>query len=75
METGVGNGSEIARMLAAQGYPVQEREGENSGLHVIMVGADGLEGAADPRREGVVISIDASGISRDAATDVVSNIK
>jgi len=75
VETGVANGPEIARMLAAQGYPVQEREGENSGLHVIMVGADGLEGAADPRREGVVISIDASGVSKNAASDVVSNIK
>ena len=75
VETGVGNGAEIARMLVAQGYPVQEREGENSGLHVIMVGTDGLEGAADPRREGVVISIDASGVSGDAASDVVSNTR
>ena len=59
VETGVADGLEIARMLAALGYPVQEREGENSGLHMIMVGADGLEGAADPRREGTVIAISA----------------
>jgi gamma-glutamyltranspeptidase/glutathione hydrolase len=54
VETGVGNGKEIADMLSARGYDVQEREGENSGIHLIVVRPDGLEGAADKRREGTV---------------------
>jgi len=54
VETGVGNGKQIAAMLKARGYDVQEREGENSGIHLIVVREDGLEGAADKRREGTV---------------------
>jgi len=46
-------GPENAQTLRDMGYTVEEREGENSGLHVIIVREDGLEGAADPRREGV----------------------
>lgn len=46
-------GPEAAETLRQMGYDVQERRGENSGLHVILVTEDGLEGAADPRREGV----------------------
>jgi gamma-glutamyltranspeptidase/glutathione hydrolase len=59
VETGVPGGQELAELLAAQGYPVEEREGENSGLHVVLVTANGLEGAADPRREGEVIAVPA----------------
>lgn len=51
-------GPEAALALRDMGYPVQEREGENSGLHVILVTEDGLLGGADPRREGVAIGID-----------------
>lgn len=58
VETGVPGGSEAASALKAQGYPVQEREGENSGLHVIVLTPEGLEGAADPRREGRVIAVE-----------------
>lgn len=47
-------GKAIAADLQERGYQVQEREGENSGLHVIVVRQGGLEGAADKRREGVV---------------------
>lgn len=54
VETGVGDGPGIAAFLKARGYDVQEREGENSGIHLIVVRADGLEGAADKRREGTV---------------------
>jgi len=54
VETGVGNGKQIATMLKEKGYDVQEREGENSGIHLIVVREDGLEGAADKRREGTV---------------------
>lgn len=46
-------GPEAAQALRDMGYKVLERRGENSGLHVIIVREDGLEGAADPRREGV----------------------
>ncbi len=61
VETGVGAGRQWARWLAEAGYDVQERDGENSGLHVVVVGADGLAGAADPRREGVVRGVPPAG--------------
>lgn len=54
VEVSVEPGPAIADELAARGYPVQEREGENSGLHLIVVREDSLEGAADTRREGIV---------------------
>jgi gamma-glutamyltranspeptidase/glutathione hydrolase len=57
VETGVPGGSEQARFLRDLGYPVRERQGENSGLHVLVVTENGLEGAADPRREGRVIAV------------------
>ena len=50
-------GEILAAELKSRGYIVQERDGENSGLHVIVVRPDGLEGAADKRREGVVTAI------------------
>jgi gamma-glutamyltranspeptidase/glutathione hydrolase len=53
-------GKEIAATLADQGYNVQEREGETSGIHMIVVRPDGMDGAADKRREGVVRSTKAN---------------
>ena len=58
VEVSVDPGQAIADDLNARGYNVQEREGENSGLHIIVVRDDGLEGAADKRREGTVGTID-----------------
>jgi len=49
-------GASLAAALADAGYDVQESDGENSGLHVILVGDTGLIGAADPRREGTVMT-------------------
>lgn len=43
--------------LRARGYPIEESDGENSGLHPILVTPAGLEGAADPRREGVATRV------------------
>jgi len=40
--------------LRELGYPLDESGGENSGLHALVVRADHIEGAADPRREGGV---------------------
>jgi gamma-glutamyltranspeptidase/glutathione hydrolase len=54
VEVSVPPGQAIADDLKSRGYPVQERDGENSGLHVIVNGPDGLDGAADKRREGTV---------------------
>ncbi|MEO0550298.1 MAG: gamma-glutamyltransferase [Pseudomonadota bacterium] len=51
-------GPESAEALRQMGYDVVEREGENSGLHVILVTEEGLEGGADPRREGVAIALE-----------------
>lgn len=55
VEVDVAGGPEAAETLRQMGYDVLEREGENSGLHVILVTEDGLEGAADPRREGIAV--------------------
>ncbi len=57
VETGVPGGAQSAELLRDLGYPVQERQGENSGLHVILRNDQGLVGAADPRREGKVIAL------------------
>ncbi|MCZ6830738.1 MAG: gamma-glutamyltransferase [Gammaproteobacteria bacterium] len=57
VEVSVDPGKEIAADLRTRGYQVQEREGENSGLHVIVVGPDKLDGAADSRREGIVRTV------------------
>ena len=54
VEVGVSPGIDIAADLEERGYSVQQSQGENSGLHVIVVNENGLEGAADMRREGTV---------------------
>lgn len=51
-------GPESAEALRQMGYVVQERRGENSGLHVILVTEDGLVGGADRRREGVAVALE-----------------
>jgi gamma-glutamyltranspeptidase/glutathione hydrolase len=51
-------GPEAAEALREMGYNVEERQGENSGLHVIIVREDGLEGGADPRRDGVALALE-----------------
>lgn len=56
VEVGREPGPALAEQLKTGGYTVQEVDGENSGLHVIVVTEDGLIGAADPRREGTVMS-------------------
>ena len=57
VEVAGANGQALASDLKDRGYTVEEREGENSGLHVIVVRPDRLDGAADKRREGIVRTI------------------
>lgn len=57
VEVDVAGGLEAAEALREMGYTVEERTGENSGLHLIVVRERGLEGGADPRREGVATPI------------------
>jgi gamma-glutamyltranspeptidase / glutathione hydrolase len=57
VEVDVAGGPEAAEALREMGYTVEERTDENSGLHLIVVRERGLEGGADPRREGVAITI------------------
>ena len=57
VEIGVDGGQASADTLKAAGYSVKEREGENSGLHVIVVRGEHYEGAADKRREGKAVEI------------------
>lgn len=54
VEINIEPGQAIANDLRKRGYNVQESEGENSGLHIIVINPDGLDGAADRRREGLV---------------------
>lgn len=54
VEINAETGQAIADDLSERGYNVQESEGENSGLHIIVINPDGLDGAADRRREGLV---------------------
>lgn len=44
----------VSAALTARGWEIQEVASEESGLHAIRVTPQGLEGGADPRREGVV---------------------
>ena len=57
VEIGVEGGQAAADALKTAGYKVREREGENSGLHVIVAREDHYEGAADKRREGEAIEV------------------
>ena len=47
VEVNVEPGKAIATDLAQRSYKVQESEGENSGLHVIVVRSDALDGAVE----------------------------
>ena len=53
LEAGTGIAAR-ATALEAMGHEVKVRD-LNSGLHGVMVTAEGLVGGADPRREGVVL--------------------
>lgn len=44
----------MVQALTARGWAVQESALEESGLHAIRITPQGLEGGADPRREGIV---------------------
>jgi len=57
VEVSVAPGADIAADLQSRGYNVQQSQGENSGLHIIVVGENGLDGAADMRREGTVSTL------------------
>ena len=48
-------GEAYGPVLEALGHEVKVRS-LNSGLHGVMVTPDGLDGGADPRREGIVLS-------------------
>ena len=56
VEVGVEPGPALSDALSEYGYQVRESQGEISGLHVILLGENGLEGAADPRRLGTVMT-------------------
>ncbi|MEL7130257.1 MAG: gamma-glutamyltransferase [Pseudomonadota bacterium] len=58
VEVSADGGEAVAETLMARGYQVREGRGENSGLHLIVVRPSGLEGGADPRREGIALGID-----------------
>ena len=47
-------GEAIAKDLKQRGYLVKQTTGEHSGIHLIVVKENGLDGAADKRREGTI---------------------
>ena len=48
---------DVAAALTARGWTLQPTTLENSGIHAIRVTPNGLQGGADPRREGAVKSV------------------
>ncbi len=54
IEADATGGASLVEAMTARGYRVTPSSGENSGLHLIVVRHDGLEGAADSRRPGAV---------------------
>ena len=58
VEVDRGMGERIAKSLVDSGYSVRERRGEASGIHLIVVRRDELDGGADPRREGVALTLE-----------------
>ena len=54
MEVEKGRAPELAAALADMGFEVEEAT-LASGLHGIVITPEGLEGGADPRREGIAI--------------------
>jgi gamma-glutamyltranspeptidase / glutathione hydrolase len=54
IEADATGGASLVEAMTARGYRVTPSSGENSGLHLIVVRPDGLEGAADSRRPGAV---------------------
>lgn len=57
VEIGAEGGQKAADALKAAGYSVEERQGENSGIHTIVARQDHYEGGADLRREGQAIEV------------------
>jgi gamma-glutamyltranspeptidase/glutathione hydrolase len=55
IETANETGKQWSKFLSDAGFRIREVAGENSGLNLIVVRDDRLEGGADPRREGVAI--------------------
>jgi gamma-glutamyltranspeptidase/glutathione hydrolase len=55
VETANETGKQWSKLLSDTGFKIREVAGENSGLNLIVVRQDRLEGGADPRREGVAI--------------------
>lgn len=57
IETATEKGKQWSKILTDSGFKVREVAGENSGLNLIVVRNDRLEGGADPRREGVALEV------------------
>jgi gamma-glutamyltranspeptidase/glutathione hydrolase len=57
VETADETGKQWSKFLSDAGFKIREVAGENSGLNLIVVRPDRLEGGADPRREGVALEI------------------
>lgn len=55
MEVEPGRAPELAAELATLGFEIDEESAQTSGLQSIVITPDGLQGGADPRREGIAI--------------------
>lgn len=55
MEVEPGRAPELAAELATLGFEIDEDSAQTSGLQSIVITPDGLQGGADPRREGIAI--------------------
>ena len=67
---------EVVAGLAARGITVKSGRGEESGLHGIVLHANGRsEGAADPRREGVFRTLGAGSYYRTYACAISTKVR
>ncbi len=48
---------ELVAGLAARGIQLKPGQGEDSGVHAVMIRNGRIDGGADPRREGVVLTV------------------
>ena len=56
-EDGDSDGPEVLAGLKERGIALRPGQGEDSGVQAVMIRGGQIDGGADPRREGVVLTL------------------